>query len=86
MGDMLSLVEEAEHKLDKDQGLRMAGKLKKGKGFDLEDFREQLQQMSEMGGMAGLLDKLPGHGQLAARSQSQVNDKEWGGWSPSSIP
>lgn len=78
MGDVLGLVEEAEHKLDKDRALYLADKLKKGKGFDLEDFREQLLQMSKMGGMAGLLDKLPGGANLPAGVKSQVNDKEMG--------
>ena len=78
MGDVLGLVEEAEHKLDKDKALQLADKLKKGKGFDLEDFRDQLQQMSKMGGMAGLLDKLPGGANLPQGVKSQVNDKEMG--------
>lgn len=78
MGDILSLVEEAEHTLDKDKAMKMADKLKKGKGFDLEDFRDQLQQMSKMGGMAGLLDKLPGGMALPQAAKSQVNDKEMG--------
>jgi len=78
MGDILSLVEEAEHTLDKDKAMQMADKLKKGKGFDLEDFREQLLQMSKMGGMAGLLDKLPGGMALPQAAKSQVNDKEMG--------
>jgi signal recognition particle subunit SRP54 len=49
MGDVLSLVEEAERKVDKDKALELASKLKKGKGFDLADFRDQLQQMTAMG-------------------------------------
>ena len=50
---------------------------KKGKGFTLQDFREQLNQMSKMGGMAGLMDKLPGMNQLPSGVASQVNDKEF---------
>ena len=76
MGDVLSLVEEAERKLDKAKADKLAKKLKKGKGFDLEDLRDQFQQMKTMGGMAGLLDKLPGMGQLGEAAKSQVNDKE----------
>jgi signal recognition particle subunit SRP54 len=60
MGDVLSLVEEVERKLDKDKAEKLANKLKKGKGFDLQDLLEQFQQMRNLGGMGGLLDKLPG--------------------------
>lgn len=76
MGDVLSLVEEAERKLDKKKADKLAKKLKKGKGFDLEDLRDQFQQMKTMGGMAGMLDKLPGMGQLGEAAKNQVNDKE----------
>lgn len=75
MGDVLSLVEEVEQKFDKDKAEKLAKKIKKGKGFNLEDFREQLQQMSKMGGMTGLLDKLPGIN-LPAGAADQVNDRE----------
>ncbi len=77
MGDVLSLVEEAQQKVDQDKAQKLAKKLKKGKGFDLEDFREQMQQMSKMGGVAGLMDKLPGAGNLPQNVKSQVNDKEF---------
>lgn len=60
MGDVLSLVEEVERKIDKDKAEKLARKLKKGKGFDLQDLLEQFQQMRNLGGMGGLLDKLPG--------------------------
>lgn len=60
MGDMLSLIEEVESKVDRAQAEKMAKKLKKGHGFDLTDFREQLQQMQKMGGLGSLLGKLPG--------------------------
>lgn len=75
MGDVLSLVEEVEQKFDKDEAEKLAKKLKKGKGFDLEDFRQQLQQMSKMGGVANLLDKLPGVN-LPAGAAGQVNDQD----------
>lgn len=75
MGDVLSLIEEAERKLDHKKAEKLARKVVKGKGFDLEDFRDQLQQMKRMGGMAGLLDKLPGMGQLPAAAQEQLNGK-----------
>lgn len=74
MGDMLSLIEEVERKVDKAKADKLAQKLKKGKGFDLEDFRDQLQQMSNLGGMAGLMDKLPGMGQMKEAAAKQVND------------
>ncbi len=59
MGDILSLVEDAHRKVDIDQAKAFADKVKKGKGFDLEDFRSQIQQMNKMGGIASLMDKLP---------------------------
>jgi signal recognition particle subunit SRP54 len=59
MGDILSLVEEAHAKIDLDEAKRVADKVKKGKGFDLEDFKQQIAQMKKMGGVASLLDKLP---------------------------
>ena len=65
MGDILSLVEEAHAKMDLEQAKRVAEKVKKGKGFDLEDFKQQIAQMKKMGGVASLLDKLPA--QLASQ-------------------
>ncbi|KAB0551151.1 signal recognition particle protein [Pseudomonas argentinensis] len=59
MGDVLSLIEQAEQTLDRDKAEKLTKKLKKGKGFDLEDFRDQLVQMKSMGGLGGLMDKLP---------------------------
>jgi len=75
MGDVLSLVEEVERSVDKDKAEKLAGKLKKGKGFDLEDLREQMQQINKMGGMGGLMDKLPGMGQMAGQLKGQVDEK-----------
>jgi signal recognition particle subunit SRP54 len=77
MGDVLSLIEEVEEKTDQKEALKLANKLKKGKGFNLEDFREQLKQMSGMGGIAGMLDKIPGMSQLPPGAAAQVNDKEF---------
>jgi len=62
MGDVLSLVEQAQRTVDHEKAQQLAKKVAKGKGFDLEDFREQLLQMEKMGGMSNLLDKLPGMG------------------------
>jgi signal recognition particle subunit SRP54 len=59
MGDILSLVEEAHAKIDLEEAKRVAEKVKKGKSFDLEDFKQQIAQMKKMGGVSSLLDKLP---------------------------
>ncbi|MDA0979024.1 MAG: signal recognition particle protein, partial [Proteobacteria bacterium] len=75
MGDVLSLIEEAEQKIDKKKANKLARKIKKGKKFDLEDFRDQIQQMNNMGGIASMLEKMPGMGQMAQAAQQKVNDK-----------
>ena len=75
MGDVLTLIEEAERKLDKKKADKLANKIKKGKKFDLEDFRDQLDQMKNMGGMAAMLDKMPGMGGLSQVAQDQVDNK-----------
>lgn len=74
MGDILSLVEEVERKVSKEKSEKLAKKLKKGKSFTLEDFKEQLLQMNKMGGMAGLMSKMPGMN-LPDMAKDQVNDK-----------
>ncbi len=67
MGDVLSLIEEAQRGVDQEEAVKLAKKLKSGKSFDLEDFKAQLQQMKKMGGVAALMDKLPAQmGQAAA--------------------
>jgi len=76
MGDVLSLVEEAERTVDKSKAEKFAQKLKKGKGFDLQDFSDQLQQMKNMGGLSNLMDKLPGVVNLPKNVKSQVDDKD----------
>ena len=73
MGDVLSLIEEAQQKLDHDKANQLAKKLKKGKSFDLEDFRDQLQQMDKMGGMMGLIGKIPGFGALPQNLKDKVD-------------
>ena len=75
MGDVLSLIEEIERKVDKDKAAKLAQKVQKGKGFDLEDFRDQLAQMRNMGGMMGMLDKLPGVAGLSEELKGKVDDK-----------
>jgi len=77
MGDVLSLIEEAERKVDKDKAERLAKKIKKGKGFDLEDFKEQLKQMQNMGGVASIMDKMPGMGALPPGAASKVDDSQF---------
>jgi signal recognition particle subunit SRP54 len=76
LGDVLSLIEEAERTVNKEQADKLAIKLKKGKGFDLEDFRLQLVQMREMGGVATLMDKMPGIDEVPEQAKAQINDKE----------
>ncbi|ROS05214.1 signal recognition particle subunit FFH/SRP54 (srp54) [Sinobacterium caligoides] len=76
MGDVLSLIEEAEQKIDKKKAEKLAKKIKKGKKFDLEDFRDQLQQMKNMGGIGSMLEKMPGmNGAAQAAAASQVDGK-----------
>ncbi|NOY71589.1 MAG: signal recognition particle protein [Gammaproteobacteria bacterium] len=77
MGDILSLVEQAEHKVDREEAEKLAKKLKKGKKFTLEDFRTQIQQMKNMGGISKLVDKLPGMGDVPNQVKDQINDKEF---------
>ncbi|MEH6532085.1 MAG: signal recognition particle protein [Photobacterium frigidiphilum] len=75
MGDVLSLIEDLERNVDKSQAEELAKKFKEKKGFDLEDFRGQLQQMKNMGGMGGMMDKLPGMSQLPDNVKDQVDDR-----------
>ncbi len=71
MGDVLSLIEEAQRGVDKAEALKAVQKLKSGKGFDLEDFKAQMQQMKNMGGLSSLIDKLPGAGKIGAGEIAQ---------------
>lgn len=76
MGDVLSLVEEVQAKTDMDQAQKLVNKLKKG-GFDLEDFRDQMMQMQNMGGLAGMMDKMPAMaGQMPGAAATQLGDKQ----------
>ena len=65
MGDVLTLIEQAHASVDHNEALKLADKVKKGKDFDLEDFKSQIQQMRKMGGLSALMDKLPGAAQMA---------------------
>ncbi|KAB2823290.1 signal recognition particle protein [Aliivibrio finisterrensis] len=75
MGDVLSLIEDLEKNVDKEKAEKLAKKFKEKKGFDLEDFREQLGQMKNMGGMMGMMNKLPGMSQLPSDVKDKVDDK-----------
>jgi len=71
MGDILSLVEDARQSVDEEQAKKLTKKIKSGKGFDLQDFREQMAQMQSMGGMNKLLEKLPTSIASAAKAVPQ---------------
>jgi len=73
MGDVLSLVEEAQQKVDHQQAAKLAKKISKGRGFDLNDLREQMLQMEKMGGISSLMDKMPGMGKLPANVREQMS-------------
>jgi signal recognition particle subunit SRP54 len=74
MGDVLGLIEEAQRGVDLDEAEKLAKKMKSGKGFDLNDFKMQLQQMRNMGGMSAMMDKLPS--QLSQAAQNvKMDDK-----------
>ncbi len=75
MGDVLTLIEEAQRGVDRAEAEKLAQKVKKGEGFDLNDFKVQIVQMRKMGGVAALMDKLPAQlGQAAANAK--VDDKQ----------
>ena len=75
MGDILSLIEEVERKTDKKTSEKLAKKIKKGNGFDLDDFKQQLLQMNSMGGITGMLTKLPGISNVPQHAKNEVSDK-----------
>ncbi|WP_045223753.1 signal recognition particle protein [Methyloterricola oryzae] len=76
MGDVLTLIEDIESKMDKEKAEKLAKKIDKGKSFNLEDYRDQLLQIKNMGGVMSMLDKLPGVANLPAAVKEKVNDKE----------
>lgn len=78
MGDVLSLIEEVQKGVDRDAAEKLAHKVKSGKGFDLEDFRQQFAQMKKMGGMTALMDKLPGNLAQMAQGAPQMDDRAIG--------
>jgi signal recognition particle subunit SRP54 len=77
MGDVMSLIEQAEQKLDKAKAEKLIQKVKKGKSFDLEDLRDQLQQMQNLGGITSVLDKLPGMGNMAQMAEQADVTKQF---------
>ncbi|MFN5746101.1 MAG: signal recognition particle protein [Methylococcaceae bacterium] len=77
MGDMLTLIEEAERKIDKDKAEKLVKKIQKGKTFDLNDYYDQLQQLKSMGGLSAMMDKLPGAGNVPQHVREKINDNEW---------
>ena len=76
MGDMLSLIEQIEQNVDKEKAQKLVDKLKKGKSFDLEDFREQLVEMQKMGGIGSMMDKLPGMKAMPLEVKEKMTMKE----------
>jgi len=77
MGDIMSLIEEAEQKIDKEKAQKLVEKVHKGKKFDLNDLRDQLQQMQSMGGMTSMLEKLPGMGNVAQMAEEANVGKQF---------
>lgn len=78
MGDVLTLVEDIESRVEKDKAEKLAQKLRKGKSFDLADLKEQLEQMLDMGGMAAMLEKLPLPGKVdPATLRNSANERQF---------
>src|SRR5215470_13740330 len=75
MGDVLSLIEEAQKNVDVEEAKKLAKKVKSGKGFDLSDFKAQIGQMRKMGGLAGLVDKLPAEIARAAQ-ETKIDERK----------
>lgn len=76
MGDVLSLVEEVQRNVDVEEAEKLASKFKTGGGFDFNDLKAQMEQMMNMGGLGGLLDKMPGMGGKMGAIKDKVNDKD----------
>jgi signal recognition particle subunit SRP54 len=76
MGDVLSLVEDVERKVDKTKADKLAKKFSSGKAFDLDDYRDQMLQMQNMGGIMGMMDKLPGMDKIPQKALDQVGDRK----------
>ena len=76
MGDVVTLVEQAYETVDHGKAQALAKKIAKGKGFDLEDFRDQMMQMQKMGGIASLMEKMPGIADVPEAVRARVSDKD----------
>ena len=74
MGDVVSLVEEVQQNVDQEKAQKLATKIKKGKNFNMVDLKSQLEQMMNMGGMAGIMDKIPGAAGMAKQAQAGMGD------------
>lgn len=76
MGDVLSLIEQAQKSVDLDEAKKLADKVKSGKGFDLDDFKAQMSQMRKMGGMGAMMDKMPAQmAGMAGQMSGEAGDK-----------
>ena len=75
MGDVLSLIEDVQKTVDREEAEKLAKKVKTGKGFDLDDFKQQIAQMKKMGGISALADKLPGNLAQLAQGAPQMEEK-----------
>ena len=76
MGDVLSLIEQAQKNVNLEEAQKLADKVKSGKSFDLEDFKAQMQQMRKMGGVGALMDKMPAQvAQMAGGISNEAGDK-----------
>ena len=78
MGDVLSLIEEVEQKVDRKKAEKLVKKVQKGSKFDLEDLRDQLQQMQNMGGLGSMLEKLPGMGNVSQMMEQANAGQQFG--------
>jgi signal recognition particle subunit SRP54 len=78
MGDVMSLIEEVEQKVDRKKAEQLAKKVAKGKRFDLNDLKDQLQQMNNMGGLSSMMEKLPGMGNMAQMAEKANMGKQFG--------
>lgn len=79
MGDVLTLVEDVQKGIDEEIATEMAAKLRKGKGFDLNDFKAQIQQMRKMGGLENIMSKMPGElGQISKQIPEGTAEKAMG--------
>ncbi|BBL74964.1 signal recognition particle protein [Methylomagnum ishizawai] len=77
MGDVLSLIEDAERKIDKEKAEKLVKKIEKGKTFDLNDYYDQLQQLKNLGGISAMLDKMPGGASVPQHVRDKISDDEW---------